>query len=172
MIFASVVALWALMGTSESIPPCTPRVLPVDLGRLHATRDVQAVNVNETNSVVTVLFQNGDVLRMRANDSGCTRGLQIYGRYWSDHLIDQANATQKAKYITDLIFSADLADKIDRSIQGSKLTIQHGQWYFDGPIQGDAVWFATLAIPFGLDGMGRTMSITYMFPSGNADTAR
>jgi hypothetical protein len=169
MVFAATAVLWALMGAEPSIPPCKVRPLPVDMARLHAMKDVQAVNGDESTSVVTVLFSNGDVLRLGANDSGCTSGLVISARFWSYNLIGESNAVQKATYVTDLIFSPQLAEQFDHSIQTSKLTTKPGQWYFDGPIEGGAVWWASVTTVSGLDGMGRSMSIGYTFPSGKEE---
>ncbi len=172
MVFAAAAVLWALMGIEPSIPPCTPGPLPVDVARLHAMKDVQAVNSDESTSVVTVLFSNGDVLRLGANDSGCTSGRVISARLWSYHFLGESNATQKAQYVTDLIFSPHVAEQIDRSIQSSKLTTKPGQWYFDGPTEGGAVWWASVTTVSGLDGMGRSVSIVYTFPSGEEGLSR
>jgi hypothetical protein len=166
MIFPATGILFALAGTLPALPPCVPRPFPVDPVKIQQMKDVDKVVADAGASMVTVLFSNGDVLRLRAKPKECEGpGLMISASFWSYHAVIPH---ERVKLVTDLILPPKMAEQIDRDIANSKDNWLAG-WglRFEGKTEAGLLWVATMKdSPGTLSGMGRMVEIDYLFPPG------
>jgi hypothetical protein len=164
MIIATIAVLWALMGIEPVQPACKPRPLPVDPIRLQEMKGAEKVISDESTSTVTVLFNNGDVLRLRANPSVCESRLVLSARLWTYRTIDPyANS----KSIAELLLPASISKEIDQSISGTKETWIPGHGFrLEGQTRSQIIWQVFESSPQGLDGMGEMIAISFLFPAG------
>jgi hypothetical protein len=140
--------------------------MPVDPTRFEGMENVRSVVGDKAASIVTVLFKNGDVLRVGENPNGCTGGIVLTARFESYHRMSEDDSRQKLKYITDLMFSPTLARGLDHSIDGTQPKFVGGPtWSFDGKSPDRIGWWAYVSGVDHLDGMGQTISMGYVLPA-------
>jgi hypothetical protein len=164
MIFAATVAMWALMGIEPYVKPCIPRPLPVDPARIQAMKDVEKVIADESNSTVTVLFRDGDVLRLKANPRQCSTAVILWARLWSYHPFDDH---EKAKFITDIMLPKPMAEEIDHAVDNTKEELAGRQFRFDGETRDKVIWSVNVPAAGNFDGMDHMIFVSYVFMPGS-----
>jgi hypothetical protein len=167
MLFAPMATLWALMGMSPKMTPCEIAPLPIDPAVFNAMKNVQffTQGVGEHSTIVeTVLFKNGDILRIGASPNSCSPIHIIYARYWTYHPVSQDDSLKKSTFVTDLLFPTLEAEEIDLSMKESLRSWKVGAWDFEGQIGNHLNWSLIMDHPLKMDGMGQTISIQYVLP--------
>lgn len=154
-------------GTVEPpIPACISRPLPVDPAKVQQMATVEGVIADYSISMVTVLFKNGDVLRVKASPKQC-RGpnLAFTASFWSYYPLD---AHQKAMFVTDLMLPKTMAKEVDQDVTSAKDDWIGGSGLrFQGKTKSQISWnVSTHLTPTWSDGMGQLIEINYWFPSG------
>ena len=95
-------------------PPCTVQPVPVNHDRIKSAKGVRSIVSDDKRLSATVLFENGDVLKMLS--FGCY-ARSIRAQLWTGQIsfIDK-EILGKVKIITDLVFDASKAKEIDQSM--------------------------------------------------------
>lgn len=97
-----------------AIPPCTVQPVPLNIDRINSGQGVRSVVSDDRRLSATVLFENGDVLKVLS--FGCyTRSIRA--QLWTGQIsfIDK-EVLGKAKIITCLVLDASMAKEIEQSM--------------------------------------------------------
>jgi hypothetical protein len=161
------------MARSETLPPsavdptkvtsCQTRPLPLDMARLRSIKQVQSVVVDSSASVATLLFANGDVLRI--GTMGCVSAL-LSARLWvADRaFITDATWIEKARFVTGLVLEPDQARQISDSLETPNMVrLLEGAMSIEGKVAGRTRYSMTVSAR-PTDNLGSSMSIVYFRP--------
>jgi hypothetical protein len=97
----------------------------------------------------------------------------LTARFQSYHPMDTEDLPQKAKYITDLMFPAKMAEGLDHSIENSQpKLIGNVTWGIDAKSRDRIGWWADLSDIDHGDGIGQTISMGYVLPPDIVDPLR
>jgi hypothetical protein len=151
-------------GTPPDAPPpasCEARPLVLDMARLKSAAGVQSVVADASTSHVTVLFANGDVLRI--GTMGCTSDL-LAARLWvADRtFLPDTIWFAKAKFVTDLVLDAEQARRLDESLKTPRIERQPNGGMSIENLGASAPHYAMTVTGRPADNLGLSMSIVYL----------
>jgi hypothetical protein len=139
---------------------CPLRPLAVDAAQLKATQGIQSVVVDATGTHATVIFNNGDVLRM--GSTGCVTPM-IAARLWvaGDDALSDAMWLERARSVAALALAPTASSRVDASLKGD-LAITHA----DGGMKiehtlGDGAGYTLLVARVPRDGLGASLSMVF-----------
>ncbi|MGC1546968.1 MAG: hypothetical protein WA777_00410 [Rhodanobacter sp.] len=143
-------------------PPCQVQPASLDIDRLRSTKDVLSVIPDAKKLNATVLFADGDVLKVQSK--GCITSV-IDAKLWiSNPTFVDASLIEKAKQITSLILSPVEARQVEISMDKEKFDSAFNRVrHIEDDVSGVHAYqiFATL-MPLG--DSGQFMDISYINP--------
>lgn len=143
-----------------AVAPYLNKPLSLDIARLRRTHGVRDAVLDSSNSQLTVLFTNGDVLLAASSESGSAVTTRLLVTH-ANLLTTDEDWREKIKLVAGLVLSPLNAKRVDQSLgsavfeqrSGGAMSIDSGsatQPEYGGTISG-----------MQLDGLGRSMSIVY-----------
>jgi len=138
---------------------CQQRPLNLDLDRLRQEAVVQSLSVDPSHTTATVLFADGDVLRV--GSTGCVTPM-LSARLWvarDDGMTDEA-WFGRARWIAEHVLQPARAAQVATSLANGRPAITHveGGLRLDSPLA-DGAGYSLMVVRAPRDGLGASLSL-------------
>jgi len=153
---------WMTAAAETPVTPaeCPMRTLGVDIDRLRHAANVQSVATDAASASVTVLFTNGDALRVGV--TGCVTPM-LSARLWvgADGTASDAQWLERARWIAGLILPAQRAAQVSATLQDATVdTHVDGGFRLERAMPaGGGYSLAVVRTP--RDGLGTSLSMVF-----------
>lgn len=163
VVLAGAVLLCSPWGTLHAADApddtgCPQRPLPMDVDHLRQDKDVQAVSVNASRTSATVLFVDGDVLRV--GTIGCVRPT-LSARLWvaNDEGMTDDAWLGRARSVAARVLDPSRAAQLTASLaNGQPVTHVDGGLKVQRPLA-DGAGYSLTVVRTPYDGLGTSMSL-------------
>lgn len=139
---------------------CPVHPLPIDIARLRAAPGVDSVVPDASGTRVTVMFANGDVLRVGA--TGCLTSM-LAVRLWpaGDEPRSDAMWLQRARSVAGLVLAPAQSAQVNASLEsGAAITHVDGGLTLERPLANGAGYSLTV-VRTPRDGLGPSLSMVF-----------
>jgi hypothetical protein len=139
---------------------CPIRPLTVDVAHLKATAGVQSVALDNAAARITVMYDNGDVLRIAS--TGCVTSM-LSARQWvaGDDAMSDALWLERARSVTELVLAPAAAAQVSASLKGdSPVSHVDGGMKIDRALA-DGAGYSLTVVRTPRDGLGASMSLVF-----------
>ncbi|MGO4502343.1 MULTISPECIES: hypothetical protein [unclassified Dyella] len=139
---------------------CPIRPLTIDIAHLKATAGVQSVVLDPTATRATVMYDNGDVLRVAS--TGCVTSM-LSARLWvaGDDAMSDALWLERARSVTELVLAPAAFAQVSASLKADA-PVSHvdGGMKIDRALA-DGAGYSLTVVRTPRDGLGASMSLVF-----------
>lgn len=144
----------------EASVGCPIRPLTIDIAHLKATAGVQSVALDNAAARMTVMYGNGDVLRVAS--TGCVTSM-LSARLWvaGDEGASDAQWLERARAVAELVLAPAASAQVNASLKSdAPVTHVDGGMKFDRALA-DGAGYSLTVVRTPRDGLGASMSLVF-----------